>query len=156
MAVTDSLLATIVRGDVFSATRQAPRSRFVVPGQPDPSDAAAMAGTAMAGTAMAGTAMAGTAKAGTATSSGDAAVADTSGDAMPRVFGIITMSGERRALLQLAPSDAVPRLYRAGDAHAGYRVVRVEADRVILSSSTGSRTLRLSSRATPDSLENLP
>ena len=146
MAVTDSLLATIVRGDVFSATRQAPRSRFVVPGQPDPSDAAAMAGTAMAGTAMSGT----------ATSSGDAAVADTSGDAMPRVFGIITMSGERRALLQLAPSDAVPRLYRAGDAHAGYRVVRVEADRVILSSSTGSRTLRLSSRATPDSLENLP
>jgi hypothetical protein len=135
LAATDSLLATVVSGNVFSATRRAPRTRFVVPGQEAAAPANVMAGT-MEPTA------------------GDSLAGGT--EVYPRLSGIVGASGERRALLQLNAADGAPRLYRVGDVHAGYRVVRIDPASVVLSSRTGTRTVRLSPRVTPDSLEMMP
>lgn len=130
----DSLVALVVNGNVFSATRRAPRVRFVVPGQ-STGDYSPMSGVAIPDSAMMG---------------GPAV------DALPRLTAIVAMNGERRALLQLTASDGAPRLYRINDVHAGYRIVRIESDHVVLASRAGTRTLRLAQRATPDTLENFP
>ena len=127
--------AQIVDGNVFSATRRAPTVRFVPPGT-EP------AGTAPAASVM----LDGRSDDGNITT-----VADR-----PRLFGIVAQDGRRRALLQLPGADSVPRLFDIGDSRGGYRVVSISDDRVVLASSTGSRTLRLVSRTSPDSLENLP
>ncbi len=130
MSGQDSLVGLVVNGNVFSSTRRAPVTRFVVPGQ-----------TAMDITPM----MPGMPPADVGEE-----------DALPRLSAIVALDGERRALLQFAASDGAPRLYRVNDERAGYRVVRIETDRVVLASRAGTRTLRLSQRATPDSPEKLP
>ena len=130
VAGADSVMRVVVNGNVFSSTRRAPVTRFVVPGSLTPDAPATAAMPSNAGS--------------------------NEDDALPRLSGIIAMNGERRALLQFATQDGAPRLYRVNDVHAGYRVVRIDMDRVILASATGTRTLRLSSRATPDSLRKLP
>jgi hypothetical protein len=135
IAATDSLVAAVVDGNVFSATRRAPRSRFVVPGQQPASNSSVMLGTMEPAV-------------------GDSATGET--EAYPRLSGIVAVSGERRALLQLRAADGAPRLYRVGEVHAGYRVVRIDTTLVVLSSRTGTRTVRLSPRVTPDSLEMMP
>ncbi len=129
---TDSLRTRVIESNVFSATRRAPRTRFVVPGQAVATDPNAMIG---------------------AMEPMGSASAD---DSLPRLSGIIADGGERRALLQLVAADGAPRLYRIGDVHAGYRVVRIGPDQVVLASRAGTRTLRLSQRAAPDSLEKTP
>ncbi len=126
--------AQIVDGNIFSATRRAPTVRFVPPGT-EPAGTAPAASEMLAGIAGDNT----------------AAVAD-----LPRLFGIIAQDGRRRALLQLPGADSVPRLLDIGDRRGRYRVVSISDDRVVLASSTGSRTLRLVARTSPDSLENLP
>ncbi len=132
MSGQDSLVGLVVNGNVFSATRRAPVTRFVVPGQ-----TAMDANPTMPGIPPAG-----------------AEVSEE--DAMPRLSAIVALNGERLALLQFAASDGAPRLYRVNDMRAGYRVVRIETDRVVLASRAGTRTLRLSQRATPDAPEKLP
>ena len=128
----DSLVGLVVNGNVFSSTRRAPVTRFAVPGQTAMDVTPVMPGTPAAG-------------------------ADLSEeDALPRLSAIVALNGERRALLQFAASDGAPRLYRVNDERAGYRVVRIDTDRVVLASRAGTRTLRLSQRATPDSPEKLP
>lgn len=127
--------AHIVDGNVFSATRRAPTVRFVPPGTDGATVQPSM--PAMADGAM--------------TDNGFAA--PTEG---PKLFGIIAQDGRRRALLQLPGTDSVPRLLDIGDRRGGYRVVSIADDRVVLATSTGSRTVRLVSRTSPDSLENLP
>jgi hypothetical protein len=134
-APTDSLVAVVVGGNVFSATRRAPRSRFVLPGQEPAGNTNVMLGTMEPAV-------------------GDSATGET--EAYPRLSGIVGASGERRALLQLRAADGAPRLYRVGEVHAGYRVVRIDTTLVVLSSRTGTRTVRLSPRVTPDSLEMMP
>lgn len=130
----DSLMAVVVNGNVFSATRRAPSSRFVVPGQGLDIPTPPVAYAPPAGGAM----------------------RDTAADPLPRLSAIVAMNGERRALLQFVASDVSPRLYRLNDVHAGYRIVRIESDHVVLASRSGTRTLRLSQRATPDTLKNPP
>lgn len=133
----DSLIAVVVNGNVFSATRRAPASRFVVPGSAEAASAEAASAAAASMTSP----------------SESAGASATVGDSMPRLTGIVTHDGERQALLQLTADDGVPRLYRRGESHAGYRIERIGADFVVLASRSGTRTLRLMSRATPDSLE---
>lgn len=135
IASTDSLVAAVVDGNVFSATRRAPRARFVVPGQMPADNSSVMMGTVEPAV-------------------GDSATGET--ETYPRLSGIVAVSGERRALLQLRAADGAPRLYRVGEVHAGYRVVRIDTTLVVLSSRTGTRTVRLSPRVTPDSLEMMP
>ena len=132
MSGQDSLVGLVVNGNVFSSTRRAPVTRFVVPGQTAMDVTPTMPGMAPAG----------------------ADVGEE--DALPRLSAIVALNGEPRALLQFAASDGAPRLYRVNDERAGYRVVRIETDRVVLASRAGTRTLRLSQRATPDSPEKLP
>jgi hypothetical protein len=130
----DSIAERIVSTNIFGASRRAPRSRFVPPGADETSVAAAP--TMDDGTVSAGSA------------------ADPAG--APRLFGIVVQDGVRRALLQLPGSDSIPRLLAVGDRQRGYRVVSIDADRVVLASSAGSRTVRLMTRASSDSLENMP
>lgn len=135
MARADSLAQRAVAANVFSASRRAPVSRFVVPGQPS-SVSPTMAPSMLPD------------------STADAAT--LTGEVFPRLTGIVVMNGERLALLQLSANDGSPRLYRAGEQHGRVRVVRIEATHVLLSGPAGSRVLRLDARATPDSLEILP
>lgn len=130
-AVTDSLQAAVVNSNVFSATRRAPTSRFVVPGQAAAMDVYSTATEA-------------------------SAQPDSASASLPQLSGIVSERGQRQALLQLLASDGGPRLYREGDVHAGYRIVRIGVDYVLLTSRAGTRTVRLSPRESPDSLEMTP
>ena len=76
-------------------------------------------------------------------------------DTGPQLFGIVSVGGTPRALLQLRSPAESPRLLGVGESFGGVRVVRIAGDRVVISSSSGMRTLRLS-RVVPDSSENVP
>jgi hypothetical protein len=123
---TDSAGAQIVEGNVFSATRRAPSVRFRPPG----SEADAPPPSAPS--------------------------AVTVADDGPRLFGIVSQDGTRRALLQLPGTDSTPHLLASGERRAGYRVVSIELDRVVVVSSAGTRTVRLAARAPSDSSEKHP
>jgi hypothetical protein len=103
---------TIVRTNLFSATRRAPRVRFVLPGQ-EPAMATPMETPV--------------------TSASDA----------PALLGVLTVNGIRSALLSVPGSDSIPRVVRTGERIGGYRVRVIGADRVELSSVSGTRTVRL-------------
>ena len=135
MARADSLAQRAVAANVFSASRRAPVSRFMAPGQQSSASPTMMPSMLPDSTADAAT---------------------LTGEVFPRLTGIVVMNGERLALLQLSANDGSPRLYRAGEQHGRVRVVRIEATHVVLSGPAGSRVLRLDARATPDSLEILP
>jgi hypothetical protein len=128
-AAADSLRRALVRTNLFSASRREPASRFTAPGV-DTAPTAAFVPT-------------------------DAGAPTDDAEAGPRLFGIVSSGGARRALLQLGGADEPPRLLREGESYAGVRVVRIAGDRVVLSGSTGTRTLRLS-RSVPDSSEKVP
>ena len=128
---SDSLIAVIVNGNVFSATRKAPRARFLPPGE-RPAVAETPAGYGALPPAVA------------------------SNDSLPMLSGIVAINGERQALLQMTAADEAPKLYRINESHAGYRVVQIGPDLVVLASRAGTRTLRLSHLAPPDSLEKQP
>ena len=128
---SDSLIAVIVNGNVFSSTRRAPRTRFL-----PPTERALVAESPPA--------------------YGASRIADPSSDSLPALSGIVAVNGERRALLQMVAADEAPRLYRVNETHAGYRVMQIGPDMVVLASRAGTRTLRLSRSAPPDSLEKQP
>jgi hypothetical protein len=77
------------------------------------------------------------------------------GEAGPQLFGIVSVGGTPRALLQARSASEPPRLLGVGESFGGVRIVRIAGDRVVISSSSGTRTLRLS-RVVPDSSENVP
>jgi hypothetical protein len=137
-----------VRGNLFSASRRTPTSRFT-PGNVGESGsgftAAMMPSNAFAASM-------------TGAPAGSDAVGTSAGgpsDAVPALFGIVSVDGVRRALLVLQAGD-VPRLFGVGESQAGYRITAIEADRIVLVSAAGSRTLRLMPRASRDSSENMP
>jgi hypothetical protein len=127
----DSLAARVVATNLFSATRRTPRERFTAPGQA-PAEPSLMPDPYASG--------------------GDPAPPDEG----PRVVGIVLVNGVRRALIDAGAADSTPRLLAVGDRIAGYRVRRIDAEFVELSSSSGTRTVRLSRRSSPDSSESLP
>ncbi len=135
----DSTAAQVVDGNLFSASRRAPTRAFVPPGM-DGSTVSTNDGDASV----------------TMESTGNA-INPTSGvrDGL-QLFGIVSQDGTRRALLQLPGTDAIPYLMAVGERRAGYRVVSIATTHVVVISSAGSRTLRLTPRTSPDSLENLP
>ena len=137
-AVVETMASAIVARNVFSASRRAPTVRFTPPGSELPPPIVMMGTLPLAGA--------------DSTAGADAAARDTP----PRLYGIIAQDGVRRALLLLTANGDSPRLYDVGDRQHGYRVVSIAQDRVVLATSTGSRTLRLLSRALQDSLENMP
>ena len=137
-AVVDTLASAIVARNLFSASRRAPIVRFTPPGDELPAPNVMMGTLSLAG----------------ADSSSGAV--GSAPDTPPRLYGIIAQDGVRRALLLLTASGDSPRLYGVGDRQHGYRVVSIAQDRVVLATSTGSRTLRLIPPALRDSLENMP
>lgn len=118
----DSNAVRMVRANLFSATRQAPRSRFVLPGQELTPDLTAVPTAPVV--------------------SDDVALQ-----------GVVTLDGVARALIRFPGADSVPKLVQVGDRVSGYRVRRIGADRVELSSSAGTRTVRLLRRVPSDSGE---
>jgi len=129
-ATIDSLARVIVRTNTFSASRREPTARFVAPG----SESAQMVPVPVPG--------------GDVPEPGD-------GEAGPQLFGIVSVGGTPRALLQARSASEPPRLLGVGESFGGVRIVRIAGDRVVISSSSGTRTLRLS-RVVPDSSENVP
>ena len=132
-AAVDSVRREIVRTNAFSASRKEPTARFVAPGS-EPTPPMPSAFDAGAGP-------------------GAFAAADV--DAGPRLFGIVSVDGSLRALLQVRSASEPPRLLGVGETSGGVRVMRIAGDRVVISTSSGTRTLRLS-RVVPDSSENAP
>lgn len=133
-ATTDSLARAIVRTNAFSASRKEPLARFVAPGS-EPAPAVPLTGSAF--------------------EPGGSVLATSEVEAGPQLFGIVSRGGTPRALLQLRSQAEPPRLLGVGESFGGVRVVRITGDRVVISSSSGTRTLRLS-RVVPDSSENVP
>jgi hypothetical protein len=133
-ATTDSLARAIVRTNAFSASRKEPLARFVAPGsEPAPTVSPTVSAFEPSGSVF----------------------APSEVETGPQLFGIVSIGGTPRALLQLRASTEPPRLLRVGESFGGVRVVRIAGDRVVISSSSGTRTLRLS-RVVPDSSENVP
>jgi hypothetical protein len=138
----DSLIAVVVGGNIFSATRRAPLVAFRVPGQLDDvpgSMTSAMSGNDLATGAPSFAAMGG--------------VVDTA--RYPQLFGLVMLGSERLALLQLRPGDGSPRLYRAGDRASGYRVLRIESSRAQLSGPRGVEWVSLAPAA-PNPATSVP
>jgi hypothetical protein len=129
-ATTDSLARAIVRTNAFSASRKEPLARFVAPGS-EPAPPASVFEPS------------------------GSVLAPSDVEVGPRLFGIVSVGGTPRALLQLRSPAEPPRLLGVGESFGGVRVVRMAGDRVVISSSSGTRTLRLS-RVVPDSSENVP
>lgn len=142
VAAGDSTEAGIIDGNVFSSSRRAPATRFVPPG----SETALGENVSDAGPMMTPgtTSPAGTSATGAAASVADGASGDmtSDNDAVPALYGIVSVDGVRHALLALRSGEP-PRLLAAGETHAGYRVVAIQTDRVTLQSTRGTRTLRM-------------
>ena len=144
-AGTDSTALDIVSGNVFSSSRRAPTTRFRPPGSEGPPDARLMAAYDV-----------GQSTPPFMAAGSDAGAPGTSrDDPVPRLYGIVTVDGVRRALLALRAGDA-PRLFDIGERYAGYRVTSIDGERVILATASGSRTLRQTRPASRDSSENTP
>lgn len=124
----DSLAVRLVETNLFSATRSTPRERFVAPGQ-SPVDAVGSSDPYLTPPAI-----------------------DT--DSELRVVGIVSVNGQRRALVDAGAADSTTRLMDVGDRIAGYRVRRIGADLVEFISPSGARTVRLSRTQSPDSSES--
>jgi len=69
----------------------------------------------------------------------------------PELQGVLMVNGIWRALLLLPGADSVPRVVQTGDRVGGYRVRAVGADRVELSSGSGTRIVRLRRKLPSDS-----
>jgi len=134
-AAIDSLQREIVRTNAFSASRKEPTARFIAPGS-EPTPPMPSAFDAGAGP-------------------GADAFAPPDVETGPRLFGIVSVDGSLRALLQVRSASEPPRLLGVGESSGGVRVTRIAGDRVVISTSSGTRTLRLS-RVVPDSSENEP
>jgi hypothetical protein len=115
VASVDSLVARAIGGNVFSASRTAPTTAFVMPGQ----------------------------SLGATTLDGSVADSVMVPGSLPRLSGIVSTGGERRALVQFSERDGAPRLYRVGEGASGFRIQRIGTDVVVLSGRAGVRTLRL-------------
>jgi hypothetical protein len=126
----EALRRAMVQTNLFSASRREPTERFVAPGaEPTPSTLPVDAGPA--------------------------GLESPTPDTELQLFGIVSGDGGPKALIQLPVAGAPPRLLGVGESMGGVRVLRIAGDRVVISTSSGTRTLRLS-RVVPDSSENQP
>lgn len=126
----EALRRAMVQTNLFSASRREPSARFVAPGaEPTPSTLPVDAGAA--------------------------GLEPPTPDTELQLFGIVSGDGGAKALIQLPVAGAPPRLLGVGESMGGVRVLRIAGDRVVIATSSGTRTLRLS-RVVPDSSENQP
>jgi hypothetical protein len=117
--VDPAVTQAIVAGNVFSAARTAPRSRYN-PFEPEPaSDPPAFVDPAAA----------------------EASAQDE--DAVPRLYGIVSGPAGTTALMRLDPSIPEAQLYREGDRAGRYRVVSINDKAVVLSGPRGQTVLQL-------------
>lgn len=139
---TDDQPTRIVAANLFSASRRAPRTAFVAPGQ-DYGAPASFVGDTDA----------------TAESS-------TAPDVV--LEGIVTHEGRALALIRVAPSSSSgeepamesstssPRLLGVGERIGNFRVHTIGSDHVVLTSGSGVRTLRLHRPLSSDSSAQRP
>lgn len=131
----------VVNTNLFSSTRRAPTVRFRLPGLAAAPETSSIDSVAMA--------------AGLAPPGGGAIPSPTAPDELV-LLGLIHLGAGPRALLGRAAGDSAARLVGIGDRVGGYRVQSIGSDRVILESSSGSRTVRLTRPTPSDSSEWLP
>lgn len=142
-AADDSTEAGIIGGNLFSSSRRAPTTRFVPPGSETALGMGPVPASMMGSNGMGSSDASSGSGGGTAADSSSGGAQDNT-DAVPALYGIVSIDGARRALLALRAGEA-PRLLTAGESHAGYRVLAIETDRVTLQSTRGTRTVRLAS-----------
>ncbi len=143
--ISPVLAESLVATNLFSGTRRPPTVRFRPPAM-DAGLAATSGGDPLTGLA---------ADAPTDPSPMADAPPGADAEGYPRLVGIVTMDGVRRAALRLSADDARVHLLGAGDRRGAVRVVSLDAGRVTLATPTGPRTLTLSP-ARPDSLPPFP
>jgi hypothetical protein len=138
--VADAALEeAVARTNVFSASRTPPRVRYVPP------EAGSEAGEVGMSPG-----------AGLAPDVAAPPASPRGPDDAPQFYGTVIGPGGARALLRL--DDRVPgaQLYAAGERAGGWRVVRVEADRVVLAGGGGRVTLRLPRPGRPRAADSIP
>jgi hypothetical protein len=70
-----------------------------------------------------------------------------------QLLAIMSVDGVTRALVQPDDADSTPRLVGVGERVGRYRLLRIGADRIELTSSSGTRIVRLSRKTPADSSE---
>ena len=118
-----ALQDAVVRTNVFAATRTPPRVRWAPPGDPD--SAATIDPMALA------------------PQPAQALRPARGPDDPPQFYGTIVGPDGPRALLRLDGRVPGAQLYAAGEGEGGWRVVRVEPERVVLTSAGERVTLHL-------------
>lgn len=124
--------AVIANANILSSTRRAPEKRYVSPDRAEPTGFELPAPFATA-----------------PESATPDSIADI--DAVPSLFGIVSIDGITRALLRLSENDINPVLLREGDSRGRYRVVTIRSNAVVVAGPAGNRTLRLAKPARGDS-----
>jgi hypothetical protein len=119
VAAADQSTRAIIAGNIFSASRTAPRARYN-PFEPDPVAVEPAFGNGVIDSP---------------------AIPDE--DAVPRLFGIVVGPAGTTALMRLDPQQSEAQLYREGDRGGVYRVVKVTQQSVTLSGPRGQTVLQL-------------
>lgn len=137
----DSLATRTVQGNPFSATRRTPVTQFM------PSRSG--------GDPLAGVGDVAPPTGAPYTDAGTAGSTAVRVEPVPALYGIVSVDGERRALVAFR-AGVPPRLFVVNERFAGFRVVAIEPDRVVVESSAGLKSLRLTRSALRDTSEILP
>ena len=118
----------VVRTDIFSSRRAAPKRRYVFGETGADADVAPAENPSAA--PLAGEPM-------------DSTTASTANDAVPHLYGTMLGPTEPSALLRLDAGISDPRVYRVGDRAGGYRVAEIGDRSVTLVGATGRVVLRM-------------
>jgi hypothetical protein len=132
-AEADSLTTEqIVDANIFSLSRRRPARRTMPTSTTTLSDTMASLGLSLTDTA--------------STMPATDSVGPRAPDRVPRLYGVVDGGGGAQALLRLERARPGAALYREGDRAGGYRVRRIERDRVALDGPRGGLVLRLAPR----------
>ena len=144
VAADTSDAQTVIVANLLSASRRAPLRRYVSP------DIAAATEFSMP------PAFAPASGSSASDAANDNSANDGDDEAVPALYGIVSVSGSPRALLRLSPGDANPSLFGEGDTRGAYRVISIHSSSVVLAGPSGSRTLSLARPARGDSIGKTP
>jgi len=118
---------SVVDGNIFSLSRQAPEGRTFAAAATDVEPSEVTQGEYGADAGIVDTTM----------------TPDAASESIPALHGVVNGPLGRAALLRLDPHAAGSRLFRLGEGAAGYRVRSIGADRVELAGPAGTVVLEL-------------
>jgi len=126
-ASASALADSVVDGNIFSLSREAPAGRTFAATATDVGPSEVTQGEYGADAGIVDTTM----------------TPDAASESIPALHGVVNGPLGRAALLRLDPQSAGSRLFRLGEGAAGYRVRSIGADRVELAGPAGTVVLVL-------------